>query len=51
MVESITEERAMKVIQRVEFMVRVRTAVRHPQLEERIELCRKTPDLPPVCSP
>lgn len=44
--EALTEERANKVLQRIEFMARVRAALRHPKLDERIRLCKKTPDLP-----
>lgn len=46
MAEALTEERANKVLQRVEFMCRVRAALKHPLINERMQLCKKTPDLP-----
>ena len=33
-------------MQRVDFLNRVRAALRHPKLNERIILCKRTPDLP-----
>ena len=46
--EPVSEERANKVLSRVEFMSRVRSALKHPHLDERIELCtQRTPDFPP----
>lgn len=43
---AVSEERATKVLGRVELMNRVRQALRHPLIEERIKLCRKASDFP-----
>jgi hypothetical protein len=44
--EPVSEERANKVLSRVEFMARVRAAVKHSKFMERIKLCKRTPELP-----
>uniref|UniRef100_A0A915KBD0 Chromodomain-helicase-DNA-binding protein 6-9 tri-helical domain-containing protein n=1 Tax=Romanomermis culicivorax TaxID=13658 RepID=A0A915KBD0_ROMCU len=47
--ESLSEDRATKVCQRVDFMARLRSLLRPSnqlQLDERIKLAKKTPDLP-----
>ncbi|KAG9355229.1 hypothetical protein JZ751_000067 [Albula glossodonta] len=47
-VEPITEERASRTMYRIELLRRIREQVLpHPCLEERLQLCRPGPDLPP----
>ncbi len=49
--ESLSEERCNKVLQRVELMNRVRSALRSDHFDERIQLCRRSADLPPWWRP
>lgn len=44
--ETLSEERANKVLQRIEFMTRIRETLANPKLNERIRLAKRTPDLP-----
>ena len=46
MVEPVSEDKAGKVLVRVELMARLRAALRHPKLQQRLHLCRKTGEMP-----
>lgn len=46
-VEPLSEERARKVLDRMELMSKIREDVlRHPKLEERLKLCKTSADMP-----
>lgn len=46
-VEPLSEERARKVLDRMELMSKIRDDVlRHPKLDERLKLCKTSADMP-----
>lgn len=46
-VESLSEERARKLLERLELLSKIREDVlHHPKLDDRLRLCRTSADMP-----